>query len=83
MRYLKLFENCEDNKEVEWNIDDSYIKKHYTELKDDMVIGLSDNVKNTSLLYDNIKIVASDIQTGDILKTNSLKNLSNVLLDIA
>ena len=28
-------------------------------------------------------MVASDLQTGDILKTSSLKNLSNVLLDIA
>jgi hypothetical protein len=68
---------------VEWNIDDSYIKKHYKEIKDDMVIGLADNVENTSLLYDNIQMVASDLQTGDFLKTSSLKNLSNVLLDIA
>jgi hypothetical protein len=67
---------------VEWNIDDSYIKRHYKEIKDDMVIGLADNVENTSLLYDNIQMVASDLQTGDFLKTSSLKNLSNVLLDI-
>lgn len=72
--------NEEDN--VKWNIDSKFVEKHYDELKDKMVIGLSDNVENTNLLYDNIKMVASDLQTGHIMSTSSLKNLTNVLTDI-
>jgi hypothetical protein len=81
--FWKFLKENENEENVEWNINSKYVEKHYKEIKDNMIIGLADNVENTNLLYNNIQMVASDIQTGSILKTNSLKNLANVLTDIA